>query len=128
MARQTRPPEEKQVLWVGGAKQELMRFPEVVRHAMGVAIGVAQYGGKHPAAKPWKGEGPGVLEVVEASQGNAYRAVYTVRLEDAVYVLYAFQKKSRTGIKTDARDVENVSRRLKLAQADYEARHGKQKH
>lgn len=127
MARQRRPAEEKQVLWVGASKQELMRFPEPVRYAMGGAIAVAQYGGKHPAAKPWKGEGPGVLEIVEDHQGNAYRAAYTVRFEDAVYVLYAFQKKSKTGIKTDRRDVENVTRRLREAQADYEARHGKEK-
>lgn len=127
MARQIRPAEEKQVFWVGESKRELMRFPEAVRHAMGGAISVAQYGGKHPAAKPWKGEGPGVLEIVEDHQGNAYRAVYTVRFEDAIYVLYAFQKKSKRGIKTDQRDIENVSRRLKTAQADYEARHGKEK-
>lgn len=125
MVRKTTPPDEKQVFWVGASKQELMRFPDAVRYAMGGAISVAQYGGKHPAAKPWKGEGPGVLEIVEDHHGNAYRAVYTVRFEDAVYVLYAFQKKSKAGIKTDQRDVENVSRRLKVAQAHYEARHGK---
>lgn len=127
MARQKRPPEEKQVFWVGASKEELMDFPQPVRYAMGGAIAAAQYGGKHPAAKPWKGEGPGVLEIVEDHQGNAYRAVYTVRFEDAVYVLYAFQKKSKSGIKTDKRDIDNVSRRLKMAQAHYEARHEKEK-
>jgi phage-related protein len=67
---------------------------------MGVALSVAQFGGKHPKAKPWKGEGSGVLEIVEVHRGDTYRAAYTVRFEKAAYVLHAFQKKSPKGIKT----------------------------
>jgi phage-related protein len=88
---------------------------------------IAQFGGKHPAAKPWKGEGAGVLEVVEDHAGDTYRAVYTVRFENVIYVLHAFQKKSPKGIQTAQRDVELVRKRLKVAQQDYEERYGKTK-
>jgi phage-related protein len=71
-----------------------------VKDDMGNALGIAQFGGTAPTAKPWKGLGPGVLEIVESHEGNAYRAVYTVRFEKAVYVLHAFQKKSPSGIRT----------------------------
>jgi phage-related protein len=106
--------------WVGSAKADLLTFPEEVIDDIGYALGVAQLGGKHPDAKPWKGEGPGVLEIVERFDGDAYRAVYTVRFEDAIYVLHAFQKKSPSGIKTDKRDGDLVHERLKRAQVDYE--------
>ena len=94
---------------------------------MGNALGLAQLGGKHPSAKPWKGQSPGVFELVEDHDGNTYRAVYTVRFKEVVYVLHAFQKKSPTGIKTAQLDVDLVGRRLKIAQQDYEARYGKAK-
>ena len=74
-----------------------------------------------------EGLGPGVLEVVESHDGNAYRAVYTVRFEKAVYVLHAFQKKSPSGIRTAKRDIDLVGKRLKTAARDYEEHHGKQK-
>jgi phage-related protein len=93
----------------------------------GNALGIAQFGGTAPTTKPWKGIGPGVLEVVESHDGNAYRAVYTVRFEKAVYVLHAFQKKSPSGIRTAKRDVDLVADRLKTAERDYEEHHGKQK-
>lgn len=92
---------------------------------MGNALGVAQFGGKHPAAKPWKGQGPGVFELVEHYAGDTYRAVYTVRFAEIVYVLHAFQKKSPSGIRTARGDVNLVEHRLKVAQQDYEARYGK---
>jgi phage-related protein len=95
-----------------------MMFPEPVRSDMGYALGVAQLGGKHPRAKPWKGEGAGVFEVVESRDGNAYRAIYTVRLASAVYVLHAFQKKSPSGIKTAQLDTVLVRERLKRARED----------
>ena len=94
---------------------------------MGIALSVAQFGGKHPKAKPWKGEGPGVLEIVEDHRGDTYRVVYTVKFDKAAYVLHAFQKKSPKGIKTSQTDVELVSRRLRAASEDYEARYGKPK-
>ncbi len=88
---------------------------------------MAQFGGKHPKAKPWKGEGSGVFEVVEDSRGATYRAVYTVRFEAAVYVLHAFQKKSPTGVKTARADVELVAQRMKEARLDYEVRYGQKR-
>lgn len=106
--------------WVGSSKSELLEFPAEVIQDIGFALGVAQLGGKHPDAKPWKGEGPGVIEIVERHDGNAYRAIYTVRFAGAIYVLHAFQKKSPSGIKTDKRNVDLVGERLKKAQADYE--------
>ena len=78
-------------------------------------------------AKAWKGLGSGVLEIVESHDGNAYRAVYTVRFEKAIYVLHAFQKKSPSGIRTGKRDVNLVAERLKTAERDYEEQYGKSK-
>jgi phage-related protein len=127
MARPTTLPDEKPVFWIGSAKSDLLRFSEAVKDEIGVALSVAQFGGKHPSAKPWKGEGPGVLEIVEDYRGDTYRTVYTVKFEKAVYVLHAFQKKSPKGIKTAQTDVELVSRRLRAASEDYEARYGKRK-
>jgi phage-related protein len=124
MSRAIRPPGEKPLLWVGSSKDDLLYFPEAVRNEIGLALSVAQFGGKHPKAKPWKGEGPGVLEIVEDYKGDTFRAVYTVRFEQALYVLHAFQKKSPKGIRTAQPDVEMVSRRLRVAREDYEARYG----
>jgi phage-related protein len=127
MARWTRVPGEKPLFWVGSAKDDLLEFPEAVQDDIGVALSVAQFGGKHSKAKPWKGKGPRVLEIVEDHRGDTYRAVYTVKFDQALYVLHAFQKKSPKGIKTAQTDVELVSRRLKSASEDYEARYGKRK-
>jgi phage-related protein len=102
-----------------------LAFPEAVQGEMGNALGVAQFGGKHPKAKPWKGQGSGVFEVVEDHDGDTYRAVYTVRFRRRIYVLHAFQKKSPTGVKTARTDVDLVARRLKAAMQDYEERYGK---
>jgi phage-related protein len=89
---------------------------------MGFALGVAQLGGKPPNAKPWKGEGPGVFEVVENFDGDTYRTAYTVRFEEAVYVLHAFQKKNPSGIRTSLQNVELIRERLKRAREDHETR------
>jgi len=125
MARLKRVPGERPLFWVGSSKEDLLAFPEPVQDEIGTALSVAQFGGKHPSAKPWRGEGPGVFEVVEDHRGNTYRAVYTVRFEGAVYVLHAFQKKSPTGIRTSKRDVELIARRLNEARMDVEVRYGK---
>lgn len=91
---------------------------------MGYALWLAQQGDKHPDAKPLKGFGGStVLEVVEDHTDGTYRAVYTVRFEDAVYLLHAFQKKSKQGKKTPLPEIEIVKSRLKAAEADYAARH-----
>ena len=127
MTRATRVPGERPLRWVGSSKRDLLTFPDQVKDEMGVALSVAQFGGKHPSTKPWKGEGAGVFQVVEDHRGDTYRAVYTVRFEGAVYVLHAFQKKSPSGIRTAKADVELVARRLTIAREDYEARYGKGK-
>jgi phage-related protein len=119
--------DEKPLHWVGSAKRDFLSFPAAVMEDMGNALGIAQFGGTAPSAKPWKGLGPRVLEVVESHDGNAYRTVYTVRFEKAVYVLHAFQKKSPYGIRTAKRDIDLVAERLKTAERDYEEHHGKQK-
>ena len=112
---------EREVRWVGSSKRDFLQFPQSVVSDMGYALGVAQQGGRHPAAKPWKGQGTGVFELVESFDGNAYRAVYTVRFEGLVYVLHAFQKKSPAGIRTANVDVDLIAQRLKKAREDFEA-------
>ncbi len=126
MARRQLAPGEKPLFWVGSARRDLRAFPAAVKDEIGLALSVAQFGGKHPAAKPWHGQGPGVLEVVEDRRGDAYRAVYTVRFAGAVYVLHAFQKKSTRGVKTATGDVRLIRDRLRAAQEDYEARFARQ--
>jgi phage-related protein len=116
---------ERPLFWVGSAKRDLLALPEAVKDGIGTALSIAQFGGKHPAAKAWKGAGSGVLEVVEDHDGNAYRAIYTVRFRRAIYVLHCFQKKSHRGIRTPKPDLELVSRRLRLARQEYEERYGK---
>lgn len=111
---------EKPLHWLGAAKKDYLAFPPEVQDDMGYALGLAQLGAMHPNAKPWKGEGSGVFEVVEDYRGDTYRGVYTVRFADIVYVLHAFQKKSKSGIKTPLTDVRMVTERLKRARADYE--------
>lgn len=115
-------PSETPLDWIGSSKRDLLAFPEPVVGAIGYALGVAQLGGRHPHAKPWKGDGSGVFEVVEDFSGDTYRAVYTVRFAEVIYVLHAFQKKSVKGIQTSKTDIAMIKARLKLAQQDYEAR------
>ena len=116
---------ERPLDWVGSSKRDFMRFPGPVQAELGNALGIAQFGGTHPGAKPWKGQGAGVFEVVEDHDGNTYRAVYTIRFREVVYVLHAFQKKSPRGIKTARTDIELIAQRLRIARQDYEARYGK---
>jgi phage-related protein len=115
---------EKPLHWVGSSKKDYLGFPEDVQIDMGYALGLAQLGGKHPHAKSWKGEGSGVLEIIEDFRGDTYRAIYTVRFTGIVYVLHAFQKKPKTGIKTPQEDVHLIHERLKRAQQDYEETRG----
>ncbi|MDR0780628.1 MAG: type II toxin-antitoxin system RelE/ParE family toxin [Pseudomonadales bacterium] len=117
-------PRDKPLHWVGSSKKDYLGFPEGVQTDMGYALGVAQLGGKHPKAKPWKGEGVGVLEVVEDFRGDTFRAVYVVRFAGVVYVLHSFQKKSKTGIKTPKEDIDLVHERLKAAKAHFENNRG----
>jgi phage-related protein len=108
--------------WIASALRDLAKLPDEVKRVMGYAIWVAQQGDKHPDAKPLKGFGGGaVLEVVEDQDGDTYRAVYTVKFKDAIYLLHAFQKKAKKGIKTPQEDIDLIKSRLKLAHDDYRA-------
>lgn len=121
------PTAQKPVEWVGSALEDLKEFPLEVRSEVGHAIFTAQIGGKHPSAKPLTGDkafkGAGVLEIVEDYDGNTYRAVYTIRFQGVVYVLHAFQKKSKKGISTPKEEIERIKRRLAVAQAHYEEKY-----
>lgn len=111
---------EKPVSWVGSSYKDFREFPDPVQDAMGYVLYQAQIGLKHDSVKPLKGfGGAGVLEIVSDHVGDAFRAVYTVKFATAVYVLHAFQKKSKSGIKTPTEDLELIRRRLKAAEADY---------
>jgi phage-related protein len=103
------------LVWRGTSKSDFMAFPPVVQREMGYALFLAQMGERHPTrAKTLRGFGGGsVIEVKESHDGNAYRAVYTVRYADAVYVLHAFQKKSRKGVETPKGDIDLIERRLR---------------
>ena len=95
----------KKLYWMGATLDELRAFPEPVQQDIGYALELAQKGEKHSSAKPLKGfKGASVLEVVASHDTNTWRAVYTVKIQDAVYVLHVFQKKSKTGIATPKRD------------------------
>ena len=114
-------PAPKPVRWIGASKDDVSLFPEDVRRRIGGALWDAQIGRKAPYAKPLRGfAGAGVLEVVDDFDGDTYRAVYTVRFARAVYVLHAFQKKSKHGIATPKSALDLIARRLKLAQEDDE--------
>lgn len=107
----------KRVIWVGSSKKDLLQLPERVVDVFGYALFLAQTGGKHAQAKPLKGFGSaGVLEIVEDWEGNSYRAVYTVRLPGHVFVLHAFQKKSKRGASTPGKDLDLIRKRWKVAE------------
>jgi phage-related protein len=113
----------KPVRWVGRSLDDLRTLPDEPRREVGHALFAAQRGETDPAAKPLKGfGGAGVLEIVAWQQGDTWRAVYTVRFEDAIYVLHVFQKKSKKGIATPAREMDLIRRRLAEAERDYKRR------
>jgi phage-related protein len=105
----------KPLVWRGTSKSDFMEFPPAAQREMGYALFLAQMGERHPTmAKTLKGFGGGaIIEIRESHQGNAYRAVYTVRYVDVVYVLHAFQKKSKTGIATPRQVMMLIEQRLK---------------
>ncbi len=107
----------KPIVWVRSSKEDLKRFPNLVQKHIGFALKMAQMGEKHSDAKAIRGfGGANVVEVIEDYQRNAYRAVYTVRFAEAIYVLHCFQKKSHRGIATDRRDVDLIKERLARAE------------
>jgi len=113
----TAEPSLKPVIWVGSSRRDLRAFPEPVRDHIGYALYVAQRGGKHRDARTLSGfGGAGVVEVVKDFRGDTFRAVYTLRYAGGVYVIHAFQKKSKPGRETPRRDIEMVKQRLREAE------------
>ena len=118
----------KPVLWIASSKKDLLDFPPATIREVGHAIYLAQIGDKPPNAKPLRGfAGASVLEIVVNEDTNAYRAVYTVRFEHAVYILHCFQKKSKSGVATPQKDIDLVETRLAAAEEDYAQWQQKQK-
>jgi phage-related protein len=112
---------ERPVIWIGSSRRDLRGFPREVRRELGQALYTAQQGETDPSAKPLRGFGGGsVLEIVADQEGGTWRAVYTVRYREAIYVLHAFQKKSKRGIATPKKDIDLIRRRL----AEAERLHG----
>ena len=106
--------------FIGSSREDLREFPDEVKQDIGYALFEAQKGQKSESAKPLKGfGGAGILEIIERSDGDTYRAVYTVKFREVVYVLHCFQKKSKSGIKTPQQEIELIQRRLKAAEEDY---------
>jgi phage-related protein len=113
-------PSIKPVVWIASSKADLSSFPEDAKRAIGYALFIAQRGEKHLDAKPLRGfGGAGIVEIVEDHMGDTYRAVYTVRLAGRIYVLHAFQKKSKSGIKTPQPEIELIRSRLKRAEQEH---------
>lgn len=106
----------KPVIWMGDSLDVLRDFPAPVQGEIGYAVYLAQIGSKYVDARPMKGFGSGVLEVLSDHRGDTFRAVYTVRFAKTVYVLHAFQKKSTRGTATPVRELDVVKARLKLAE------------
>ena len=104
----------KELIWLGSTLDDVKSFPAEVQDEMGYALHCAQIGETHPSAKLFKGHGSGVYEIVSNFNTDAYRAVYIVNLDDCLYVLHAFQKKSKSGIKTPKTDLNVIETRLKL--------------
>ena len=114
------PQAPKSLFWMGGSLDDIRQFPDEVKQVIGFALYQAQTGGKHVAAKPLTGfGGAGVLEIVADDDGSTYRGVYTVKFSGVVYVLDAFQKKSKKGARTPRADVNRVRIRLKAAEDHY---------
>ena len=115
------PVSRKPVVWVSSTRKDIQTLPAEVRRTFGNALDEAQKGGKHPDAKPLTGfGGANVLEVVDNFATDTFRALYTVRFEEAIYVLHVFQKKSMQGRKTPQRDLEVIRTRLQQAQVLHE--------
>jgi phage-related protein len=110
------------LLWIASSKRDYRKFPARVQDTLGFELFLAQTGQHPSSAKPLKGFGSSTVELVEDFDGDTYRAVYTVRFSEAVYVLHAFKKKSKRGIKTPRGDIDLIKRRLKDAEHDHAQR------
>jgi len=106
----------KPVEFIGSSKKDLSGFPDPVKQDIGHALFVAQQGSRAPNVKTLRGFGGGVVEIVEDHDGDTYRCVYTTRQTRAIYVLHAFQKKSKRGRRTPKHEIDLVLVRLKEAE------------
>ena len=112
---------EKRVTFVGSSYKDLLDFPAEVICEVGFALGTAQLGGKADKSRVMQGfGGANVLEIRDNFQTNTYRAVYTVRFEEAIYVLHCFMKKSTSGIATPKAELDKIESRLKDAREEHE--------
>lgn len=113
-------PSPRPLFWISSSRKDLKSFPDQVQDVMGRALLDAQFGDKHPDAKPLHGfGGAGVLEIVDDFAGDTYRTIYTVRFKKAVYVLHAFQKKATRGITTPRHELDLVQDRYRAAEEHY---------
>ncbi len=118
----------KPLFWIASSHKDLMALPDSVQNSFGFSLYLAQCDEKPPNAKPLRGfGGAGVLEVVANDDGDTYRAIYTVRFGDALYVLHVFQKKSKSGIATPKQDIDLVRSRLRIAEQEYTQWQARQK-
>ena len=108
----------KELCWVGSSRSDLKDMPLAVQRDIGFSLHQAQEGKMPFSAKPLKGIGAGVMEIVSDYNKNTYRAVYVIKLADVIYVLHSFQKKSKSGIKTPKQDIDLIKQRLVLAKKD----------
>ena len=107
---------EKPLIWIASSYKDLMELPNEIKRGFGYALSLAQSGLRHPSTKILRGfGGSGGIEVIETDEGGTYRAIYTVKFEQAVFVLHCFQKKSKKGIATPKEDMDLVNARLKMA-------------
>lgn len=109
-------PALRPVVWVGNSKKNILEFPEDVRKLIGDELQLIQFGEMPKDAKPFKVVGSGVIEIAIKYDKDAYRCVQAVQLGHKIYVLHAFQKKSKKGIETPKSDVDLIKQRYKDAQ------------
>jgi phage-related protein len=119
------PVQLRPLFWVASSRRDYMTFPARVQDGFGFELYLAQSGQHPPSAKPLRGLGGGMLELIDNHVGDTYRAVYTVRFAEAVYVLHTFKKKSKRGSKTPQTDIELIKRRLKAVIENHGERFGK---
>ena len=112
--------ELKPIIWIGSSKDDLLEFPNIIKSELGYGLYYAQIGRQHVHSKPLKGfGGASVLEIIESDESGTFRLVYTIKMPKAIFVLHAFQKKSKHGIETPIKEIELVKKRLKEAQELY---------
>lgn len=111
-----KPPVLRPLVWLGDSRKNLRDFPDGAQKLLGDELQLIQFGGMPKDAKPFKGVGSGVLEIALRYSSDAYRVVLAVQIGRRIYILHAFQKKSKKGIETPKRDVDLIRKRYGEAQ------------